>query len=476
MMRGLWRRRRSNSARTAWRGAALAALLIAPAGAAAQPFEIPATFAGDFWDRPRLTGDWFGLRDEMGKRGVTVDVDLLSILQGTATGGRDTGVSFGGLIDYKLNLDTGKLGLWPGGFLNVHAMSGYGDNENKDVGSIGTAVNTAGLLPGPNLSTALVNLTYTQFLTKWLGLYAGKIDALQGDPNDFAHDFRTQFMNLALFVNPAMALVPISAYGGGVVVVPWDGAVLQAGVLDPDGTPGNNDVSEAFRDGVMVTAQARVTVKPFSLLGHQTVGFIWSNKERLSIDQDPSNIANLLLRTRFPRLNDPGPILRRVLTRFFPQLLTPAQPAATKSDTWAVYYNFDQFLWSPQGDPNSGIGVFFRFGASDGNPNPVKYVYSVGVGGKGIVPHRPRDTFGVGWAHLQYSNDFIPFLRSALNLGLDTEDTVEMYYNAAVTRWLGVTADLQIVNPGLQKTLGSNGRLQNVDTAVVGGLRAFLRF
>jgi len=48
------------------------ALTAAPP-ALAQPVEIPATFGGDFLSRPRLTGDWFGLRDEMGKRGVTLD-------------------------------------------------------------------------------------------------------------------------------------------------------------------------------------------------------------------------------------------------------------------------------------------------------------------------------------------------------------------------------------------------------------------
>ena len=42
-------------------------------------------------------------------------------------------------------------------------------------------------------------------------------------------------------------------------------------------------------------------------------------------------------------------ILERFLERFFPQLLTPVQPLNTESSTWAVYYNFDQYLWSPAG-------------------------------------------------------------------------------------------------------------------------------
>ena len=53
----------------------------------AQPVDIPATWGGDFWSRPRLTGSWGGLRDELGQKGVVLDVDLLQTLQGVATAG-----------------------------------------------------------------------------------------------------------------------------------------------------------------------------------------------------------------------------------------------------------------------------------------------------------------------------------------------------------------------------------------------------
>jgi len=44
-----------------------------------------------------------------------------------------------------------------------------------------------------------------------------------------------------------------------------------------------------------------------------------------------------------------------------------------------------------------------------------------------------------------------------------------------VTKWLGLTADVQIIDQGLKKQLSGN-QLKDVDTAVVGGLRAFIRF
>jgi porin len=238
----------------------------------------------------------------------------------------------------------------------------------------------------------------------------------------------------------------------------------------------NNDVSEAFEDGVMVLGSAQVTIRPFGLVGHQSVGYMWSDKERFSLVQDPSNLARLLLNERFPRLGNPGPLLERFLERFFPQLLVPVQPANRESNTWAMFYNFDQYLWQPGGGPQRGIGIFFTFGAADGETNPLKYIYTMGIGGNGVVPGRPHDSFGLGWARTDFSGNFVPFLRQQLDLGLTHENAIEMYYNVAVTQWLNATLDLQIIDTGLQKTLDASGQLTDINTAVVGGVRLYGRF
>ena len=452
-------------------------LLGAAGSALAQPVPIPETYSGDFWTRPRLTGNWFGLRDEMGKKGITFDADLLLTPQGVASGGNDDVAKFWGNSEYTLNVDTGKAGLWPGGFFRVYAMTGFGDPINKQSGAL-VPPNFAALIPDLDReATVLLDLSYLQFFSKYFGVVVGKLYTLGADDNEFAHGFHDNFMGTAFGINPAMALFPFSAYGGSFVILPWEGAVISAGVVDPSGRPTNNDISEAFQDGVLVSAEGRFTIKPFGLLGHQTVGFGWSNKEHASLTQDPSNVARALLFERFPRLEDPGPILRRIIERFFPSLLVPVQPLNKKSDTWSVYYNFDQYLWHPGGDQTKGIGVFFRFGASDGNPNPVKYFYSAGVGGKGVVPGRPRDTFGVGWARTELSADAVPFLRKRFDLGLDREDAVEMFYNFSITPALNASLDLQIIDPALKKTFNTvRDRFEGVDTAVVAGLRIYARF
>jgi porin len=451
-------------------------LMAAPGPASAQPVAVPDTWGGDFWSRPRLTGSWGGLRDDLGKKGVVFDLDLLLTPQGVLSGGRDTSAEFWGNAEYTLNVDTGKLGLWPGGFLKVYAGSSFGDSILADSGAL-VPVNTLMLFPEPREpSTGLMNATFMQFVSPKFGLLAGKIWTLDAAAGEFAGDYRTQFLNTGLGLPMSLALVPLSAYGGGLVILPWEGLVLTALVIDPSGTVKSNDVTEAFDDGVMVLASGQVAITPFGLRGTQKAGFMWSDKERLSLDQDPSNLARFLATERFPRLGDPGPILTRFLERFFPQLLVPVQPANREDSTWAMFYGFDQYLWHPGGDRTRGIGVFFTFGASDGNPNPIKYSYSMGVGGKGVVPGRPRDSLGVGWARTEFSDNFLPLLRQQLALGLEREDAIEMYYNIAITSWLNATVDLQVIEPALTKKVSSSGGLEEVDTTVVAGLRLYVRF
>ena len=144
----------------------------------AQPYPVPPTWGGDFLSRPRLTGDWGGLRDDLAKKGVVLDVDLLLTPQVNMSGGRSVGGNFWGNLDYTLNLDTQKMGLWPGGFFKFQADTGFGSNTFSDIGAVVPA-NTAALLPGLNeRTTALTNATLTQFFSPQFGVALGKINTL----------------------------------------------------------------------------------------------------------------------------------------------------------------------------------------------------------------------------------------------------------------------------------------------------------
>ena len=132
--------------------------------------------------------------------------------------------------------------------------------------------------------------------------------------------------------------------------------------------------------------------------------------------------------------------------------------------SWAIYYNFDQYLYSPANDPSQGFGIFGRLRISDGKANALHQFYSLGFGGKGMIPGREKDQWGIGYYYLKLSDDPPHILRN--RLGLDHDQGGEIFYNIAVAPWLHLTPDLQIISPARKDT----------DTAVVLGLRMKVDF
>src|SRR5215468_5444116 len=80
--------------------------------------ETPTPYSGDIWSRSTLTGDWWGLRNQLAEKGVTFDLNTTQVGQGVVGGGKNGAWEYGGRTDMVMKADSGKLGLWPGGFLN----------------------------------------------------------------------------------------------------------------------------------------------------------------------------------------------------------------------------------------------------------------------------------------------------------------------------------------------------------------------
>jgi porin len=439
----------------------------------AMPYNTPETWGGDLATRARLTGDWGGLRDDMAKKGVVLDLDLYWMPQKITSGGRDTASDDWGNAILTLNVDTQKLGLWPGGFFKLQTVTSFGDTLLNETGAIVPA-NLAWLLPNIVPDTGIQELTYTQFLSQHAGVFLGKINTLA--PTNVLHgDYTIGFQNTSLNFPLALSMVPLSAYGVGALYVPTHEVTLAGMVLDANGTIMNNNLSDAFDDGIMALVSADLKIKPWGLPGHQNLTLAWSNKDRTSLIQDPANVGRMLLDARFPLLGDPGPILIEI----FEQLGIPptADPLNQESETWAAVYSFEQFVWQPAGDPKRGLGTFFSVGVSDGKANPIRYSYSLGLVGKGVVPGRPHDDFGLGWARTEFSDNFVAHLRETFNLGLKREDVVELYYKASITPWLDITPSLQVLSPGLNKVFDtSKPGFESLDTTYLAGVRVGIRF
>jgi porin len=357
------------------------------------------------------------------------------------SGGRDTTFRWGGTSELVLKLDSQKLGLWPGGFFLARADVAFKHDVNGNTGAL-MPVNTAIVLPLPaHEEVVLSHVIFTQFLTEWFGVSIGKLDTTGGDMNEFAHIKGNQFMNLAFSASPlVLRTAPYATLGMGLVILPTknpEEAVVGFSVIDTEGTTTRSGFDTLFKDGTTLAAEGRLTIKPFGLLGHQLIGGAWSNKDFNSLNQDRRTLLRNILR---------------------------GTPLSTEDDSWAVYYNFDQYLYMRPGKVPQGFGIFGRLGISDGKANAFHRFYSIGFGAKGMLPGRENDQFGIGYYYLDITDDLQPIVRRRLLRG--HEQGVEAYYNLAVAPWLHVTPDLQIIDPARRGT----------DTAVVPGFRIKIEF
>jgi porin len=435
----------------------IAFLLAIPLGAELEAQEAPAEkpYSGGIGSRTTLSGDWWGFRNELAAKGVTIDMSLTQAAQGIVHGGKDAGWQYsGGRGDIILNVDSQKLGLWPGGFLNLEAEGNFipadklGKSINGKAGAL-MFVNSNQAYPTPaGDNFNLPALNFTQFLSPYFGLTIGKyatVTNISGDMNEFAHGKGdTQFMNLALNVNPiVLTTVPYSTLGTGVIVLPTkdpNQAIVSFMLLSSTGKAGTSGFDDLNDDNLTFAGEGRVRTDFFGLTGHQVFGAAFSNRRFTSIDQNARFI--------FENGSFEG-----------------------KKGSWNIHYNFDQYFYEPKKGSGEGIGIFGRFGASDGNPNFMHFFYSLGIGGKGVIPTRERDQYGFGFYYIDVNNPELQGVFRTTKL-LRDEYGFEAYYNFAITPWLKLTPDIQVVR-GAQKnqvsiSSGPLGLLPRIDKKSIG--------
>jgi porin len=413
--------------------------------------EEPKTYSGNFWTRSTLTGDWGGVRNDLAAKGVTFNMSLTQVYQGIVSGGKDEAWKYGGRGDLTFNLDTQKLGLWPGGHFAVEVDGNFADSVNGLTGAL-NPVNTNQIFPmptGDNLNVP--NVSFMQFFSPYAGVVLGKLALLtptSGDMNEFAHGKGdTQFMNGAFNINPVTLLtVPYSALGAGLIILPTKdphAAIIGFSVLQSNGKANTSGFDDLRSDQLSFVGEARVRTDFFGLTGHQLIGGGYSNKDFTSLDQS---------------------------LRFFIE----NHSIEEKSGSWNIYYNFDQYLYEPKKGSGQGIGIFGRFGASDGNPNPMHYFYSIGIGGKGIIPGRLLDRFGLGYYYVDVKSPKFTGPHATREF-LRDEYGFEAFYSIAITPWAHFTPDIQVIR-GAQKQKIDGGAVSDINTATVLGFRLNIIF
>lgn len=373
-------------------------------------------YRGEFGDRSTISGDWGGARQDLANNGVTLDANLTQVAQGVTSGGLREAWEYMGRGEVTLNLDTAKMGLWPGGLVTVMAEGNYGEALTDDNGAlIGTNIND--LLPEPENNFVVPQVSLTQFVSPKLGFVLGKLATINGaggDFNEFAHGKgNDQFLNLAFNVNPITALtVPYSTLGASAIFLPSEDFVGVLSVIDPHGKPDSAGFDSLFESGATFAIEGRYTTDFFNKTGHQLLGVSTSTSDYVDLDQRAAN------------------------------LIIPNLPIKEADSSWAVYWNADQYFYQPDTSADRGAGVFARFGLSDGEANPIKNFVSVGLGGKGIIPGREHDGFGIGYFYAATADN-----RVTTQLGFEDGQGFETYYEVAITPAIYFTPDVQWIDP-----------------------------
>ncbi len=387
-------------------------------------------------ERETLSGDWGGSRARLKEHGVTLKPRLTQFYQGMTSGDGDHDFEYGGKADLLFNADLGKLGLWNGLSMTVHAEYNFGQSVNGDGGTI-APVNTALYFPGMDgtdafdLSSVYLGQTFGDSVALVFGKING-IDIAASKPFMGGAGIDA-FWNIT-FVAPPSGTVPPYLFGA-LLSVRTEPATFGLWIYDPNSVVNKSGFEDPFADGITYRGSVEFPVTIAGRSGHQGFVALYSTKDGTDLE-------------------DPG------------DLILPSPSPGTvgiKDDRYYFAYTFDQYLYQSKQNPKESVGMFGQFGISDGNPNRLYMSALVGVGGVGLIPGRSRDNWGAGYFYETLS----PYLKQSLApiMTIGDEQGLEFFYNFAVLPWLTLGADLQVIKPSLAD-----------DTAVFSGLRAVIRF
>jgi porin len=399
-------------------------------------------YTGDFWRRATLFDDPGGWRSRLYDYGFTLDAQLTQVYQGVVSGGNANGNGHGeynGLFEANLTFDTAKAGLWSGGLFILTEQTSFGDPLKNQAGNL-SPVNATALWPKPHDdSSVLMEYLLVQALPLNTVALVGRLDPSNYlDQNSFSSTSDNQFLNVSMNSNPLFGrFLTYSTYAAIFMTKVTEGLTLAYGAWTPKTAPG--DYGGNWDDyGVAV-----YPIFKYNAFNHP--GMIQAILAYTS--KDATDVGN-------PRL--------------LPGLATGNLP--TKSDNWIVELSGEQYFWEPKGASvpraqegrkedfhvatkdfaanRPGIGLFYRFSYTPEDRSAYNIYLSGGVGGRGVLPGRPYDRFGVGPYWLKESSDLN---KQPGNL-LGDEVGVEAFYNFAITPYVQLSLDAQWISQGIRSS------------------------
>jgi len=387
--------------------------------------------ASPFLAQPSLTDTPDGPKEQLRRIGVTTDVWVTQFYQGQPRGDGPKKWAYGGKLDAFLKVDAEKLGLWPGFHVNAQYEHYFGRNiNNRDFALL--PVNAAQAFVQKDGYHSALSVSVTQDFGEHLSISAGKFNmmTLASQTPLVGGGGIDTFMNRA-FAVPSTG-IGVSSPGtiadrliasppyliGGVATIKTAPIILTLMVADPRSAQNPRVIERPFEKGVGAGLSATIPTEIAGLRGFHTLRGAYSNARGFDLDDIGGTP---------------------------PRLAAGGRPSTKKGYRFASYA-FQQNLFQSDANPAVGWGLFTLATLSDGNPNPVKWSVLAGLAGNNLLAGRENDRWGVGFFHYGLSRPLLSGL-AARRIYRRSEGGVEAFYNWAITPWLRLSADVQLVDP-----------------------------
>jgi porin len=416
--------------KTATYGLAIASILMAQTSTSAFEFGVA---------DPAWAEYWFAQKQALADAGLKLDFEWSQAAQGMLVGEGDDGPAYGGKLDLLATLDLTKLGLWDGLSVTGQVMYNYGEFLNG-VGGVLTPIYDGAIYPGSEGADRfdVMSLYFTQRFGDRITLNVGKINLMEqarGYPLRGGGGIDA-FWNVNLATTITGLAKP--AIFGAQLSIATDPVTYGLTVFDARDAMNRNIFEDVpFSKGVTVMATATLKTEIGGHLGYYGIRGIYSNEESF----DLRNLSYLNLPEGTPdELN-------------------------TLGSSWLLSAQFEQYLVGGEGGSTAGWGVFSEFVLVDGNPQPFRWSFQLGLAGNGLIESRPNDRFGIAGFAFAFSDLLKEGLADAGIADIDNEYGLELFYNWEVNEFTRLTADLQIIDPA-----------NSDETAVFAGIGTNIRF
>ena len=393
-----------------------------------------------------LLGDMWGLRTDLSRHGISLDIMETSEYLGNTSGGTKKGFEYDGLTQIIGQLDTQRAFGHYGGLLNVSLLNIHGNNLSADnLQSLQTASGIEA-----NRATRLWELWYDQKL-----LDEDRLDVKVGQQSldqEFMVSADALYFVNTMFGWPMLPSAdlpgggpayPLSALGARISARPIDGVTVLAGIFN--GTPlkndeNNNGTSYPWSAGKLYIAEMQFSYPALGRMVEpgqaQPLGWTY----RLGAWYNTEDFADMRIAQNGLSLVDP----------------TGNGIALQHSGNYALYAVADKLVWRDERYPDRTVGVFARvMGTPLKDRNLIVFSLNTGMVFHSPFLNRPADTFGIGAGYAQVSSQVAQLdadnniYNGTTNPIQSNEKFIELTYQYQLKPWIQIQPDIQyVINPG----------------------------